>query len=111
MNNKRNQLLEAGFRGEELSLKGIIVPGELDALFDMTSVQFSSDLELDFIVERDAKGDELMDHLRKLIRVKGFIREDEKGRKTIRITDYKILQREERGMKAVKNRIRDRGPG
>jgi hypothetical protein len=103
----RNQILETGSRGEEVLLRGIIVPGELNALFDMTSILLSTDQELDFTIERDTKGDELMDHLRKSVLVKGFIREDEKGKRTIRISDYEVLEREERGIKATKTRIRN----
>ena len=107
MQKNRNQILEAGSRGEEVMLSGIIVSGEYDALFNMTSILLSTDQELDFEVERNARGDELFDHLRELVRARGFIRDDEKGRKTIRITNYEILEREERDMKAVKTKIRD----
>jgi hypothetical protein len=98
VDDRRNQvhengkhILEKGFRGEEVSMKGIIVPGELDALFKMTSILLSTDHELDFVIERDAMGDELFDHLRQSVTVKGFIREDQPGKRMIRITDYRIF--------------------
>jgi len=102
---KSNQLLEAGFRGEEITLTGIIVPGELDANFRMISVLFSSDQELDFLVEPDAPGNELFGHLREPLTVKGLIREDEKGRRTIRISSYEL---QERDRKETRTKIRDR---
>jgi len=89
-------------------LQGIVVPGDPDERLTMVSIVLSTDQELDFVIERNAKGDELMDHLRESVRVKGFIREDEKGRRTIRITAYEIPEREEEAMKATKARIRDR---
>ena len=92
MNENRNQILEAGLRGEELLLKGIVVPGDTDKRLAMVSIVLSTDQELDFMIERDAKGDELFDHLRELVRGKGFIREDGKGRRMIRITDYEVLE-------------------
>ena len=61
----------------------------------MVSIVLSTDQELDFVIERNANGDELSGHLRGLVRVKGFIREDEKERRTIRITDFEILERGE----------------
>jgi hypothetical protein len=91
VNKNRKQILEAGLRGEEVLLKGIIIPDEFDALFKMTSILLSTDQELDFMIERNAKGDELFDHLRELVRVKGFIREDQPGKRMIRITDYNVL--------------------
>jgi hypothetical protein len=94
MNKSKKQILEAGLRGEEVLLKGIVIPGELDALFKMTSILLATDQELDFVIERNAKGDELFDHLRELVRVKGFIREDQPGKRMIRITDYKVLDQD-----------------
>ena len=108
MSDNKNQILEAGLRGEEVLLKGIVVPGDTNERLTMVSIVLSTDQELDFMIERDTKGDELFDHLRELVRGKGFIREDEKGRRMIRITDYEILEKEERGMKSAKARIRGR---
>ena len=93
MSDNKNQILEVGLRGEEVLLKGIVVPGDTDERLTMVSIVLSTDQELDFMIERDTKGDELFDHLRELVRGKGFIREDEKGRRTIRITDYEILEK------------------
>lgn len=92
VNENKKLILDAAKRGEEVSLKGIIVPDGFDANFKTTSILFSSDVELVFLVERDAKGDELFDHLRKSVRVRGFIREDKKGKRTIRITDFEVLE-------------------
>lgn len=86
----KNQILEAGSRGEKVSLKGIIVPGDPDERLNTAAIVLSTDMELDFVIERNAKGDELFDHLRDTVRVRGFIREDEQGR-SIRITDFEIL--------------------
>ncbi|MBI5845113.1 MAG: hypothetical protein HZB23_10645 [Deltaproteobacteria bacterium] len=91
MNQNINQILEAGLRGEEVFLNGVVVPGELDALFRITSLLLSSDQELDFEIEHDAKGDELFGHLRALLAVKGFLRKPKSGRWMIRITDYRVL--------------------
>jgi hypothetical protein len=104
----KNQILEAGLRGEEVLLKGVVIPGDTDVRLTMISIVLSTDQELDFMIERDAKGDELFDHLRELVRGKGFIREDEKGRRMIRITDYEVLEKEEKGMKATKTRGKER---
>lgn len=93
MGKNKNQLLEAGLMGEEITLKGIIVPDEHNGSYNTTSILFSTDQELIFTVEHNAKGDELFDHLRDCVRVKGFIRDNKKGTRTIRITDYEILER------------------
>jgi len=108
VSDNKNQILEAGLRGEEVGLKGVVIPGDPDKRLNMVSVVLSTDQELDFTIERNPKGDELFNHLRELVRAKGFIREDGKGRRMIRITDYEILEREEREMKAAKARIRGR---
>ena len=93
MHDNRKQILEAGLRGEEVFLKGIVVPGDTDERLTMVSIVLSTDQELDFVIERNAKGDELFDHLRELVRVKGFIREDQPEKRMIRITAYKVLDR------------------
>lgn len=88
--NDKQQILEAGLRGEQVLLSGIVIPGEMDERSVPLSLVLSTNKELDLMIERDAKGDELMDHLRELIRVKGFIRVDHSGKLIIRITDYEI---------------------
>ncbi len=92
MNENRNQILKIGSMGEEILVKGIVLPNELNAHFKAISVLLSTDQELDFVIERDAKGDELFNHIRELIRVRGYIREDQPGKWMIRITDYKVLE-------------------
>jgi hypothetical protein len=93
MSETRNQILERGLGGEEVVLKGIIVAGDHDERWTLASIVLSTDQELDLLIERDAKGDELICHLRELVIVQGFIREAQTGRKAIRITDYKILEK------------------
>ena len=91
MDSDKHKILEAGLRGKELLLKGVIIPGDKDEHSVMVSIVLSTDEELDFVIERDATGDKLFDHLRKWVEVKGFIQELETGIRTIRITDYRVL--------------------
>lgn len=91
MNETENRILQPGLREEEVSLKGIVLSGELDAYFETTSLVLRSGRELNFVIERDVKGDELFEHLWDLVRVKCFIREDRAGKRTIRINDYQVL--------------------
>ena len=91
VNENRKQILEAGLRGEEISVKGIVIPGEADKHLKMVSIVLSTDQEVDFIIERDAKGYELFKHLRDSVKVKGFIQEDKPGKWIIKITDYQVL--------------------
>jgi hypothetical protein len=72
-------------------LKGIIVAGEMDERKSIVSAVLATDQEQDFLIERDAKGDELFDHLREPVQVKGVIGEDGKGRRTIKIIEYQLL--------------------
>lgn len=76
-----------------MSLRGIIVAGDADERLAMISIVLSTDHELDFAIERNAKGDELFEHLRDSVWVKGFIGDHKKGKKSIRITDYEIMER------------------
>ncbi len=92
MNNDKHKILEAGLRGKELLLKGVIIPGDRDEHSAMASIVLSTDKELDFVIERDAMGDKLFDHIRKRVEVKGFIRAAKTGIRTIRITDYRVLE-------------------
>lgn len=90
MNENTNQILGPELREEEVLVKGIIVPGDFDARLRVTSLLLSTDHELDLLIERNAKRDELMGHLRELVLVRGFIREDQPGKRTIRISDYQL---------------------
>ncbi len=53
MNNDKHKILEAGLRGKELLLKGVIIPGDKDEHSAMASIVLSTDKELDFVIERD----------------------------------------------------------
>jgi hypothetical protein len=91
VNKNRNQILEAGSKGEEVSIEGIVVPYELDARFKATSLLLSTNMELDLVIEHNAGETPLFEHLREPVRVKGFIREGKPGQWLIRVTDYKPL--------------------
>ncbi|UCD84120.1 MAG: hypothetical protein JSU92_12675 [Deltaproteobacteria bacterium] len=75
----------------KVSLKGIIVPAEMNGDFNITSIMISTDNEEDYVIASDAKGGELFKHLREAVRVTGIVREEKEGMNIIDVQDYEIL--------------------
>ncbi len=72
------------------TIKGIVIPVEWDEDGNALSIIISSPGEQDYFVERDAKGKELLRHLRQEIEVSGIVRMGIKGRNTIRVRSYRL---------------------
>ena len=75
----------------KVSLKGIIVPAEMNGDYNVTNIMISTDNEEDYVIESDAKGEELFKHLREAVRVTGVIRGKMNGVDVIAVEDYEIL--------------------
>lgn len=75
-----------------VTLKGIIVPANLNENFDATSLMILTDNEEDYLIAPNSVGAKLYKHLKKAVRVTGTVRKDSGGNNVIKISDYESLE-------------------
>jgi hypothetical protein len=73
------------------TIAGVIVPADWDRQGNVTGVSISAFDEEEYIVQKQAKGAELIKHVRKDAEVVGWV-EVERGRKKITVKDYRLRQ-------------------
>ena len=93
---------------EELTrIKGIIVPVDWDAKGNVIAVAISCHDEVEYRIDSDAKGSELLSLIQDEVEVAGIVR-GKGDSKVITVTEYKISQRADSldeffGLKAAHN--------
>jgi len=74
------------------TITGVIIPADWDQNGGITGVAISTHDEDEYLVQDRAKGAELVRLLRKEVEVTGWAELDQ-GKKTIVVTDYRLLKR------------------
>ena len=75
-----------------VTLKGIIVPANLNEDFDATSLMILTDNEEDYLIAPNSMGTKLYEHLKKAVRVTGTVKKDSSGNNVIKVSDYESLE-------------------
>ena len=70
-------------------ITGVIVPADWDRHGNVTGVSISAFDEQEYVVQKQAKGAELIQHVRKGAEVVGWV-EGERGKKKITVKDYRL---------------------
>jgi hypothetical protein len=73
-------------------IRGIIIPSSWNEEGHALSVAVSTFDEEEYFVEKDPKGDQLLEQLREKVEVSGVVRVDE-GTKTIKVKDYVLIEK------------------
>jgi hypothetical protein len=74
------------------TIKGLIIPVDWDEKGNVTATAISTHLEEEYLVDDNARGEELIAFLRQRAKVSGFIIEKAKGKKVITVKHYEILE-------------------
>jgi hypothetical protein len=74
------------------TIKGLIIPVDWDEKGNVTSTAISTHLEEEYLVDDNARGEELIAFLRQRAKVSGFIIEKAKGKKVITVKHYEVLE-------------------
>jgi hypothetical protein len=74
---------------EKTTIQGIVTPETWDEDFNVSTVKISSADEMDYVVARNRKGEELRKHLRESLRVSGTIRKNKDGTRIIIVNDFR----------------------
>jgi hypothetical protein len=73
---------------------GVIVPSEWDAKGNVTGVSVSAFDEQEYLVQKQVRGADLIQHVRRDAEVIGWV-EEEQGRKKITVKDFRIRKQAE----------------
>ena len=74
------------------TIKGLIIPVNWDEKGNVTATAISTHLEEEYLVDDNARGEELIAFLRQRAKVSGFIIEKAKGKKVITVKHYEVLE-------------------
>ena len=78
-------------------IQGIIIPSSWNEEGRVLSVAVSTFDEEEYLVEKDTKGDQLLEQLRKEVEVSGLVRIDE-GVKRIRVKKHGLIKEPDRSI-------------
>jgi hypothetical protein len=74
------------------TIRGLVIPVDWDAKGNITAAAISTPFEEEYLLEHNARGEELLAFVRERVKVSGLIRKDELGNKVISVTKYEILE-------------------
>ena len=74
------------------TLRGLILPVDWDERGNIRSVVVSTNFEEEYLVDENPLADELLAFARLRVKVRGFVREDENGKKIITVEKYEVLE-------------------
>ena len=74
------------------TVTGLLIPADWDEKGNIIAAVISTYSEEEYLIDQDAKNDELLTFLRRRVKASGLVREDEDGNKMIAVKRYEILQ-------------------
>lgn len=74
------------------TLRGLILPVEWDERGTIRSIAISTNSEEEYLVDESPLADELLAFLRLRVKVRGYVREKENGKKIITAEKYEVLE-------------------
>ena len=86
-------LITEGMGTTELTtLRGLVLPVDWDERGTIRSIAVSTNSEEEYLVDENPLADELLAFVRLRAKVRGFVREDENGKKIITVENYEVLE-------------------
>ena len=74
------------------TIKGLIIPVDWDGKGNVTATAITTHFEEEYLVDDNARGEELIAFLRQRAKVSGFIIQNENGKKIISVEKYEVLE-------------------
>lgn len=72
------------------TVRGIVIPADWDEEGNMIAVAISGSDEQEYLIEKDAKGKQLLELIRHEIEIDGLVSKAIKGRKAIKVKSYRL---------------------
>jgi hypothetical protein len=82
--------MPGGIAKETITVRGLIIPAEWDSEGNTTAVVVSAPGERDYLVDKAARGMELLEFIRKEAEVSGMVR-NEDTRTIIIVDNYRLM--------------------
>lgn len=74
-----------------VTISGIVAPAIWDKDFNIVAISLAAFNEKEYLIEDDAKGEELFDQLRNLVKITGIIKGEQGGDRVIEVKNYEVL--------------------
>ena len=74
-----------------VTISGIVAPAIWDEDFNIVAISLAAFNEKEYLIEDDAKGEELFDQLRNLVKITGIIKGEQGGDRIIEVKNYEVL--------------------
>lgn len=77
---------------DSITIRGLLVPIDWDEKGNITEIAVSTYFEEEYLIEKNARGEALLPFLRQKVKVIGFVKMDERGRKVVRVEEYEVIE-------------------
>ena len=74
------------------TIRGLIIPVDWDNRGNVISTIVSTHFEEEYLIDQNPRADELLAYVRQRVKVRGYVRQDENGRKIITVEGYEVLE-------------------
>ena len=75
-----------------ITIRGLLVPIDWDEHGNIIKTAVSSYFEEEYLIEKNVRGEALLPFLRQKVKVIGFVRMDDRGRKVVRVEEYEVIE-------------------
>jgi hypothetical protein len=77
---------------DSISMRGLLVPIDWDEKGNITEIAVSTYFEEEYLIEKNAREEEMLPFLRQKVKVIGLVRMDERGRRVVRVEKYEVIE-------------------
>ncbi len=77
---------------DSITIRGLLVPVDWDEKGNITEIAVSTYFEEEYLIEKNVREEALLPFLRQKVKVIGFVRMDERGRKVVRVEEYEVIE-------------------
>ena len=77
---------------DSVTIRGLLVPVDWDEKGNIIKTAVSTYFEEEYLIEKNVRGEALLPFLRQKVKVIGFVRMDERGRKVVRVEEYEVIE-------------------
>lgn len=77
---------------DSITIRGLLIPVDWDEKGNITETAVSTYFEEEYRIERNARGEALLPFLRQKVKVIGFVRMDDRGRRVVRVEEYEVIE-------------------
>jgi hypothetical protein len=77
---------------DSITIRGLLVPIDWDEKGNITEIAVSTYFEEEYLIEKNVRGEEMLPFLRQKVKVIGFVKMDEGGKKVVRVEEYQVIE-------------------